>query len=419
MHELMAKFRTYYYALIILIILIFAYSTVYRVAWNDIQRTDFTVYTEAGKAILYQLDLYHVQNIRGWRYVYLPPFAIWMVPFSLMPLALGAFIWYVLEITAIYFSLVFSIRMLGIETKENTRFLYFALPLLSLCVLLLSGIMRCQASEFVIFFSIATFYYSQRNRIVLSAISLAFATLIKVFPASLILYFIFKKKWNYAFAFGVALLILGLLLPSLQIGFHTTLNDYMNWFHVVGSKAVESNVDRQSNTDLYQQLLDTTKSRNQSFEALFLTLSVPAAWVNYFVASIALFSLISMYRFSMRIQSQLDQIRLISAFLIWSLLITPIAESHYFGVLILPLLTLSYMILTSQLPVVQQRKLITWGVLICVGCMILISFPVTEKLRPLCWLSMAMWYVLIYGFKNPDLIAETSYSQDRLYENEV
>jgi hypothetical protein len=111
-----------------------------------------------------------------------------------MPLALGAFIWYVLEILAIYFSLVFSIRMLGIETKENTRFLYFALPLLSLCVLLLSGIMRCQASEFVIFFSIATFYYSQRNRVVLSAISFAFATLIKVFPASLILYFIFKKN---------------------------------------------------------------------------------------------------------------------------------------------------------------------------------------------------------------------------------
>jgi hypothetical protein len=76
MHEPMAKFRTYYYVLITLIILIFAYSTVYRVAWNDIQRTDFTVYTEAGKAILYQLDLYHVQNIRGWRYVYLPPFAI-------------------------------------------------------------------------------------------------------------------------------------------------------------------------------------------------------------------------------------------------------------------------------------------------------------------------------------------------------
>ena len=343
----MAKFRNYYYVLITLIILIFAYSTVYRVAWNDIQRTDFTVYTEAGKAILYQLDLYHVQNIRGWRYVYLPPFAILMVPFSLMPLALGAFIWYVLEILAIYFSLVFSIRMLGIETKENTRFLYFALPLLSLCVLLLSGIMRCQASEFVIFFSIATFYYSQRNRVVLSAISFAFATLIKVFPASLILYFIFKKKWNYAFAFAIALLVMGLLLPSLQIGFHTTLNDYMNWFHVVGSKAVESNADRQSNTDLYQQLLDTTKSRNQSFEALFLTLSVPAAWVNYFVASMAFFSLVSMYRFSMRIQNQLDKIRLISAFLIWSLLITPIAASHYFGVLILPLLTLSYMILTS------------------------------------------------------------------------
>ena len=212
---------------------------------------------------------------------------------------------------------------------------------------------------------------------------------------------------------------MGLLLPSLQIGFHTTLNDYMNWFHVVGSKAVESNADRQSNTDLYQQLLDTTKSRNQSFEALFLTLSVPAAWVNYFVASMAFFSLVSMYRFSMRIQNQLDKIRLISAFLIWSLLITPIAESHYFGVLILPLLTLSYMILTSQLDIAQQRKLITWGVLICVGCMILISFPVTEKLRPLCWLSMAMWYVLIYGFKNPDPLADTSFSQDRLYENEV
>ena len=33
-------------------------STVYRAAWDDIQRTDYTVYTAAGQAVLDHTDIY-------------------------------------------------------------------------------------------------------------------------------------------------------------------------------------------------------------------------------------------------------------------------------------------------------------------------------------------------------------------------
>ena len=79
--------------------------SVYRAAYSPDHRSDFTVYTAAGDAVLAGADLYKAQNPRGLSYVYPPPFAILMVPFSLLPLSLGTLAWYALSVLFTFWSL--------------------------------------------------------------------------------------------------------------------------------------------------------------------------------------------------------------------------------------------------------------------------------------------------------------------------
>lgn len=46
----------------------------------DLHKTDFTVYTEAGAAFFDGREPYEVSNVRGWRYLYPPLFALTMAP---------------------------------------------------------------------------------------------------------------------------------------------------------------------------------------------------------------------------------------------------------------------------------------------------------------------------------------------------
>src|SRR5579871_440554 len=51
-----------------------------RKVWGSkVHRTDFTVYTAAGQAVRDHTDIYQAHNIRGWNYLYPPPFEVLMV----------------------------------------------------------------------------------------------------------------------------------------------------------------------------------------------------------------------------------------------------------------------------------------------------------------------------------------------------
>ena len=82
-------------------------STVYRAGphtfggkpWGSrVHRTDFTVETAAGAAVLNGTDIYEAHNVRGWYYIYPPLYAIVMVPFALMSTFWAALAWYLLSV---------------------------------------------------------------------------------------------------------------------------------------------------------------------------------------------------------------------------------------------------------------------------------------------------------------------------------
>ncbi|MDR0479199.1 MAG: DUF2029 domain-containing protein [Burkholderiaceae bacterium] len=400
-----------FYLLIALVILILGAFAIYRAAWDSQQRTDYTVYVAAGQALLDHRDIYLAQSIRGWRYVYPPPFAILLVPLARIPLTLGASIWYLLSVASIGASAIMSAALLGPTPLKAKPYLIYGLPLLSLFTLLISGTLRCQASPFMFFFMIAAFYFHLKNHPIAAGFSLACAVLLKVFPIVLIIYFILRRDWRAVIAtFGI-LILFGIILPSLYWGWQFNFHQFAGWFDVVGHPAMMQNTDRAHVTSLYEQLLNTTKPRNQSLESLFLSFGMPARFTRYAVVASGGLMLAIMGISARRIQSSemdkeqpsMAQNLLCSAFIIWSLLISPIAETHYFGALILPLTLLVGCVEQSR----QTRRSKNYCLII--GCaimaLVMITLPIDAIAlwRPLCIASILMWLLcicLIWHFKH-------------------
>lgn len=400
-----------FYFLVILCIIAFGASTVDRAAWSMIQRTDFTVYTAAGRAILDHTDLYQAQNIRGWRYVYPPAFAILMVPLTSISVALGALIWYLLATLSIGASIWMSAKLLKESHLSQKHYLLYGLPLLSLSVLLASGEMRCQASPFMFFFMIATFYFHFKGQPIASGFSLAAATLIKVFPITLVLYFVLRREWRNVYATVGGLVIFGLVLPSMYWGWQFNLDEIKRWLNVVGQPAMMSNTDRAGLTNLYEQLLNTTKPRNQSLESLFLSWHVSASLIHILVGGCAVLMFVVMYLSARHIKQNrviiqdgfpsLEEGLLCSAFIIWSLLITPISETHYFGALLLPLIVLMGYV-AHHIPVKNsQNYFFTLGSVVMFSVMVMIGIDSIAVWRPLCIVSLLLWFLCVYFIWRP------------------
>jgi len=60
--------------------------------------TDVTVYTEAGRAFFDGRDAYEVANIRGWKYLYPPLFALLIAPLAELSPPWQASVWFALSV---------------------------------------------------------------------------------------------------------------------------------------------------------------------------------------------------------------------------------------------------------------------------------------------------------------------------------
>ena len=405
--------RRFFYVFLALCIIVCGAVTVYRAAFNSIERTDFTVYVAAGRAVLENHDIYLAENARGWRYVYPPPFAILLAPLARMPLGAGALLWYLLTVAAIGGSVAMSAALLGASPLRSKPQIVYGLPLLGLASLLISGMLRSQASPFMYFFMVAAFYFHLKNRPAAAGFSLACAVLLKVFPLVLLAYFVLRRQWRAVLATAGALVLLGIVLPSLYWGWQFNLDQIARWIDVVGHPAIMENAERAQKSSLYSQLLNAAKPRNQSLEALFLSLGMPAYLTHYAVAASAAAMLAAMWasmrRIPFRRVPQVDQATprtvestaeslLCGAFICWSLMISPIAESHYFGALLLPL---TVVVGCADRNPRRKARYLAAGTAIMLVVLVLTALDVTAVWRSLCIATLALWLLCMRLIGSP------------------
>ena len=388
--------RCIFVAVVVIFIVALGYSTVNRAAWLSIERTDYTVYRAAGQAVLDGTSLYEAHNSRGWHYIYPPPFAILMVPFAKLSKAWGSFLWYVISITGLASALIMSVRMAREAVFPFSRdvdpWTLYEIPLFLASPWLVSGVMRCQVSEFIVWLMIASVYFSRCGRNFLAGTSLASAALIKAFPVALLVYFCWRRQWRFMGAFLFCIVVGGFILPSLVYGWQKNLNYWLEWINLVAGPALSTD-DARTNNPFYGELLQTLKSRNQSIEALILTLKVPLDQAKPLLLFISMSMLGAMAWLARKVDSR-SELMLASAFVTWNVLIPPVAESHYFGVLIFPLAVLTTIALgISDL---GQRRLAI-GSLILFFCAALWS-SLDENIRLyriLCWSSLMIWLCVL------------------------
>lgn len=368
--------------LAIVAVLAIGFTTVDRAVFHQTPKTDFTVYIRAAQAALDGGDIYKVQNARGWNYVYLPLFAIAMIPLAKLPLIASVLIWYVLSVALLICAIWMSVAMTG-----GQEFALRWVPALLLFMPLVTGLVRGQASILMLWLVVAAIYFDWKGRQFTGAICLASAVLLKVFPVVLLCYFVWKKRWRFVLGTLVAISVGTFLLPSLVFGWEKNIALLNEWTAIVAKPALD--FDR-AGSPVFEQLLDPLKLRNQSLEAVFsrLTGNPRVQWLALGLGTtMALTTGFAMRRLpGAEVQ--------VSAAICWALLIPPVSEDHYFALLLLPVTVLAGL-------AVRGCGEARWTLWIFGAAMIV--FAASDRARfcgALCWATTLLWLALIAsGFR--------------------
>ena len=350
------------------------------------------MYQLAGRAVLDGTDIYEVRNVRGWAYVYPPPFAVLMVPFAMMSVFWGALVWYLISVSLTAWAAVMCVRMVQDEKRlVGDPFVLAAVPVVLVLVLLMSGLTRGQASVPVMWLVVAALYFHREKRDLLAGTCLAGAVLVKVFPVVLLAYFVWRRHWTILIAAVTAIALGSLVLPSGVFGWNRNLQYLQEWQRVVATPALAAGSSREQSA-LNEQLLDPQKLRNQSLEAVLWRLMGPVvARPMAMVIGLAMAGAIWLVG---RRAARDSELLIISAILVWTLLVPPVSESHYFVMLLLPLAALT---LLATRETDATTRILTRVVLILFGAVSLVAGNIKslQHYGPLCWATLALWAVLL------------------------
>ena len=327
----------------ILLFAFFAWITLFRAGpygapghqWGSpAHRTDFTVYRDAAAAVLHGQDPYVIRSVRGWAYVYPPPFSIAMIPFALLPLPMSVLAWYfvcaAMTISAV--SMAGKLATKGVS-GERKRLAIIFIPALIVAVWFGVGLTRGQASVLMTWLVIASIFYEKKGKTAAGASFLAGAVLLKAFALTLVCYYLWRRKWKMAAASVAAIILGGLLLPSAVFGWRGNLYYISEWTHEVAAPALGSESSR-SHSELYDQLLSMERPRNQDLGSVMQRL-IEGNQTRLMVLALAAALGLPIWLLGRKANPRSEPL-ILGAVVVWMLLVSPVAEDHYFSLYVLP-----------------------------------------------------------------------------------
>ncbi len=368
-------------------------STVYRAAILPIQRSDFTVYQLAGRAVLDGTDIYQVHNVRGWAYVYPPPFAIFMAPFALLSVFWGALVWYLISVALIIWTLLLCLRTVRSALPgENHLLIRFVVPIVLLLVWFASGLERGQASVLMMWLVLAAFCWHWEGHDLRGGACLAGAILLKAFPLVLLGYFAWRRKWKFLLATLATVIAVGLILPGAVFGFKRSLAYWESWGQAIARPALAAEAQR-TRSVLNDQLLNPYRPRNQSLLAVLSRLTNNDLLARGTTVFVGLAMIGAMWMVG-RNTGRDSELLIGSAVVTWMLLLPPVSETHYFILLLLPLITL--MTVALEEPDDTTRRITCWTLMLF-GVVVLASACIhqLEVVGAPCWATLMVWVALL------------------------
>jgi len=218
--------------------------------------TDLDVYLRSAWAVRTGRDIYQVSDQNDWHYVYPPLVAICFVPLAApppgspqwsdeyTPLGLSVAIWYFLSITCV----VFAVQALAaaIEGRRNIvafppkppgeKRMYWAVRLIPVIVALpaiMTSLNRGQMESLTLFLIAMSILAAVRGRQVRAGLWLAAAICIKLLPALLLVYPLWRRQWRFLASCAAGVMIGLLIVPSLVFGPSRTARYYREYAQVM------------------------------------------------------------------------------------------------------------------------------------------------------------------------------------------
>lgn len=154
-------------------------------------------------------------------YIYLPPLAIMIIPLALLPPQPATLMWFWINVALLILSTMLIIRMLELHRNR----VYPVAFLIGVLVFYpaISSIFVGQANVLLLTLLVLVWYLAKRGNEVVAGVLIAVASLIKIFPFCVALYFLWKGKYRIFLCTVAALIVLiGISVAAVGLDSHLT-----------------------------------------------------------------------------------------------------------------------------------------------------------------------------------------------------
>jgi uncharacterized membrane protein YkvA (DUF1232 family) len=198
--------------------------------WND-EIANFIIFKTSSQRFLNHENLYdYIQyKIIYDKFFYAPQFALFFIPFALLPIKLSIVLWLFLGAALFYIAL----EKLPLSNNQKTIIFFIAL------FDLVNSFQNLQTNAINTALILFIFLFLHNHRFILAAICVAFCLSIKIYPAAAAILFLFypnKLKFLMWCGFFTALFF---LLPLLMVPKEYFISSLQNWFQTISEDATD------------------------------------------------------------------------------------------------------------------------------------------------------------------------------------
>jgi hypothetical protein len=211
--------------------------------------TDLEVYLRAAWAVRSERGIYDITDTHGWHYLYPPLVAILFVPLAApprdlpggwehgyVPFEVSVALWYFISLGCVLLAVHLLARMIEEKSPlirdQRSWWLLRACPMFICGGAVMTDLARGQMNSVMLLLFAAFLYSLRRRRQLQAGLWLGAAICIKIIPAALLIYPIWRQKWKVLVGSVIGGFIGLALIPAAVLGPKRTIVEYQEYYRV-------------------------------------------------------------------------------------------------------------------------------------------------------------------------------------------